>query len=56
MYYHEPDLEEVFKRSHEIGCDKIIIKGRNYKDLEACYKMTKLHKTFFISVGVHPVF
>ncbi|XP_018331871.1 putative deoxyribonuclease TATDN1 isoform X2 [Agrilus planipennis] len=51
---HEPDLENVLKRSWEAGLKRIIITGGNLQESKRALEISKRNDNLFSTVGCHP--
>jgi TatD DNase family protein len=52
--YHDPDLDEVFKRAHDVGCDRLLVSASYLDDSKHCLKIAKMNDKYYCTVGVHP--
>ncbi|XP_022913753.2 deoxyribonuclease TATDN1 [Onthophagus taurus] len=51
---HDPDLNNVLKRSWNAGLEKIIITGGNLEESVKALELTKLDERMYATVGCHP--
>ncbi|KRX00520.1 hypothetical protein PPERSA_06163 [Pseudocohnilembus persalinus] len=51
---HPNDIEQVIKRSQEIGCDRLLIVGGYLQDSIMSYEICKTNDKFYTTCGVHP--
>ena len=51
---HAPDLDRVFKRSHDFGVTHLLLASGNIPDLEESYELCKKNQNYYTTAGVHP--
>jgi TatD DNase family protein len=47
-------VDDVIKRSEEIGCDRLLFSAGNLQDSKVSFELSKKSPKFFCTVGVHP--
>lgn len=53
-HHHQPDIDEVRKRSNEVGCEHLLIASGNLSDLKESIKLCALSHNYYTTAGVHP--
>jgi TatD DNase family protein len=51
---HKSDVDDVIRRSRQIGCDHLLIASGHVEDAIKAFELCQRSPDFYTTIGVHP--